>query len=590
MEKRLIPIGDLQEANGGLAVRQVIDAAEDKELAANMEIFGQIYPLLVKETAKGFVVVDGNKRLRALRLMKDPPAEVECLLNPEAEIGHGLSANVMRYAMNPMDKCDAFSKVVARGNSPADVARAFGIKTIEVTQALALANLSLSIKDRVRAGTVSEDAAEALTLVNDTKLQEKLLKTCGNDGFRIKEAIRNSKPMIRHALFEKQAYEVAGGAYIVDLFGVREDMDPVCADADIFWKLQEAEITERLAALQKDGWKKIVKFEGTLPHAAYNWAPTREVKKTDRATHTLRYSVHATGEFKIADYAEPDKVAKKGKKAKEVAKPAATPPAQPSRPESYAGDGVRAFPTALTAELAYHRGCQVKEAIAWNKDNLGLRTLAYMLIVKEVGAQTSIKGPGSISWADSPVDAGEIADMPALDNALSAFNKVAKLRQQNGGTKLWARLAAATRDELIEILTCVAAGVFDGKTLGSWDLGQRILAERPIDGRKTFEPNSDFWARTSKGYMIAQLSAVAGRSLNATMRADLAAMKADELAEMLGRWFTNPEKIGANQLGLAGNAVPAEILKRFKAWVPHALELPSEAAARKAQTAAGEAA
>lgn len=582
MDVRSFRLDELQPSNGGLAVRQGNDETGIKELAANIEVFGLIQPLLVKETGKGVVIVEGNRRWRALKLLKDPPARVDCIVDPTAGVGHALSANTMRADMNPMDRYDAFSKLVAAGHAPLELARAFGVKLRHVEQILALAALAPSIKDKVRAGKVSEDTAEALTLVRDHVLQEKLLKSCGDSDYRIVEAIRNGKPLLRNALFDKEQYKIAGGALAIDLFEGPMDVEGICLDDAVFWKLQNEAIKERVGALQKEGWKDVVKFDGKMARAAYNWPALRDVKKADRGKHTLRYSVEPDGGFNLSDYAEPDKPAKRVA-AKAAEKNHTTPAA---RPESFAGDGVRAFPQALTAELAYQRGCQVKEAIVTGARLLGLRALVYMLIIKQKNSDRAyIAGPGDLAWSGSVVE--DVDDeMPGFVAAETAYDKIAKLPP----AQIWDRLAKCSQVELTELLTYVSAAVFDGKMLGSWDLGRRILAEKPIDGRNTFIPDAIFWAQTSKGYMMAQLAAVCGKSLTADAKASLAAMKAGDLAELLGRWFTAPEKITSHQLGgtnggtAAANlpkTIPVELQKKFKAWVPHALELPTEAEARK---------
>src|SRR5579871_6570023 len=103
MDVREIPIEQLENSNGGLAVRHVADGHADKALAANIAAFGLIQPLLVRPLLNRFAVVDGNRRLIALRAQKEPPATVKCVVDPAAGIGHGLSANTIRADLNPMD-------------------------------------------------------------------------------------------------------------------------------------------------------------------------------------------------------------------------------------------------------------------------------------------------------------------------------------------------------------------------------------------------------------------------------------------------------------------------------------------------------
>ncbi len=576
MEVQQLKLSELQAGKGALMVRQVGAGDGIKELAANIERFGLIQPLLVTRNGAGYVVVDGNRRLAALRALKRPPETVDCVVKEDAGIGHGLSANTMRAEMNPMDRYDAYAKLVAQGLGAAEVAQAFGVKAKEVEQILALAALAPSIKDRVRQGKVSFDTAKALTIAGDHQTQERLLKRHGDYAWQIREALKKGAPDLRHALFDPKEYEAAGGKVLVDLFSRHENDggERLAADPELFWKLQQPAIDAKVAALQKQGWKAVVRDENRYPNGYWNWPSTRGMKKADRANHTLRYRVHSDGRFEVVGRAEPARGAKPKKKNAGDGTDTNSF-GRPVPPESFAGEEIRPFPQQLTWELQYQRGCQVKEAIASGFNRLGLRTLLYLLITQETGSDRQYaEAAGDLRWSDAAVEEADAAKMPGYDQAEKRFSEMSRRKNAD----LWARLAMLGEAELTELLNYAAAAIFDGRK-ASWNLGRLILAEQPIDGRSTFTPDEEFWGKTTKAYMLAQLGAVMGEGV----AKKLGGTKTAELAKLMGKWFTRPEEVTWQAFG-QGQPRPlgAELVRKFKSWVPAALALPTAEEAKAA--------
>lgn len=573
---RDIPLDQLHISNGGLAVRHGVDSADDKALAANIAIVGLIQPLLVRPVATGgFAVVEGNRRLVALRAQKTPPTTACCIVDPKAGLFHGLSANEIRAALNPIDRCDGFSAMVRQGFTVPEVARAFSLKQREVEQSLALSGLAPAIKDKVRAGKLAEETAQALTLAKDHGTQERLLKQCGDNDHAIRAAIHKAHPLLGNALFDPKEYAVAGGTFVVDLFSDGEDVDQICADDAVFWKLQNAAIDEKVKALASQGWKIVLRQEGDLPPAYRHWPAPTQVKKSDRKFHTMRYTVDADGFYTELNYAEPAKGhKKKAEPASSAGAAQSQTPTQTTAPDAFAGEGVRPFSQGLAMRLAAHRGFQIKEAICANDSGLALRLLCWMLITRD-GRNNQVMGAGSIAWAPVPIDGKETGDdaMNHYEAHETVYTGFAEFAEDNTA-KLWDALAKCEEDELGSILIYVAAAAFDSRKPGSWDLGARILAEEPIPGRATFKPDKAFWESTSKGYMVAEIAKVLSDRLTVDARKALAAMKAPDLIALCAKWFTRPEHIDLTQLGLAEKLVPADLQQRFRAWVPHALELP----------------
>lgn len=579
MKVENIKLAELEMPKGGLLVRQAGKADGIEQLAANIAAFGLIQPLLVTRAGAGktkkarFVVVDGGRRLAALKLLEKPPATVPCLVNLDAGVEHGLSANTQRQAMNPMDLSDAFAKMIAADHKPAAIAAAFSMKTREVEQHLALARLSPQIKEKVREGKVALEAAQALSMAPDHKMQEQLLKRhSGHQGWAIRQALKEDAPQIRYALFDAKEYEKAGGTYLVDLFfNPQEDVDDagtakICADSKLFWSLQQPAIEAKIETLKGEGWKAVDRTDGYIN--SYNWPKRGAVKKAERENHTLLYSIHPSGQLEVSDRAKPDAKASKSGSSKKGSGKQGNLPERDVEPEANAGEGLRAFTQALTIELRYRRSLQVKEAIDSSIGGLGPRILLFMLITHD--SDRGQGGAGSLHCGASRIEGDDMKLMDSFGSSEKEWRELFRLQR----AELWARISDLLDNQVDGMLVHAAARVFSGQAT-SWQLGQLILATNQIPGRTVFTPDEEFWRRTPKPYMVAQLRAIAGDKAAKTW----GKQKTGDLAQRMGDWFTNPEKIDADKFG---QPITPEMVAAFKAWVPAALIVPT---AEEAQAA-----
>lgn len=565
-----IKLADLDLPKGGLQVRQAkSDGIE--QLAANIEAFGLIQPLLVTRSGAGktkkirYIVIDGGRRLTALRSLDKPPATVPCLVNLDAGVEHGISAN-LHEPTNPMDLSDAFAKMIAAEHKPAAIAAAFSMTGRQVEQHLALAKLSPQIKAKVREGKVSWETAQALTVAGDHQTQERLLKRHGNYGHMIRRALTDDAPQIRHALFKPAEYEKASGGYVVDLFS-REAGDgtgaKICADSKLFWSMQQPAIDAKIEALKAEGWKAVERHDGYLD--TWKWPKRGSVKKAEREGFTIFYGISNAGQFKVEDYARPDTKAAKGTKAATKSRGSDDQAELKSAaPEADAGEGQRAFTQGLTHDLRYLRGLQVKEAIQGGLGGLqlGLGVLLFMLITHDSRRGGAVAA-GHLVCGASEVQKEHLPLMPSFADTDAEWKELFKLQRAG----LWKRIGELDDRQLDGLLVHAAARIFSGQAT-SWHLGQLVLADNAVHGRTVFTPDEDFWKRTPKPYMVAQLKAIAGEKAAKLW----GKQKTGDLAMKMGQWFTEPEKLTTESFGAE---VTPDIISAFKMWVPAALKIPT---------------
>lgn len=152
--------------------RRVIDKGGIESLAASIAADGLLQNLIVRKKGKRFEIISGERRYRALKLLRERgtlkadhpvPVEVRGVSDGDA-VRLATVENTQREALPPIDEAEAFAAMVAAGSEIADIAAKVGISEATVRRRLAIASLCDEAKQAVRDGAIGLSVAEALTL------------------------------------------------------------------------------------------------------------------------------------------------------------------------------------------------------------------------------------------------------------------------------------------------------------------------------------------------------------------------------------------------------------------------------------------
>jgi ParB/RepB/Spo0J family partition protein len=235
-----------------------------KELAASIEAHGLILPLAVRDIGDGgYQVVDGNRRLEALKMLakrkklaKDASIAVNVI---EADDGKAreasLAANIVREPLHPVDQFEAFAALAAAGQTAAQIAGRFGITERHVRQRMALGALHPDIRAEWRKGKIDQHSAEAFTIARDTVEQKKAFEELKKKGHLYAHMIRSrlgANQDVAGALraIGLDAYRAAGGSVIEDLFGDNN----VIGDPDLVRRLYAEALKAECDRYLAQGW------------------------------------------------------------------------------------------------------------------------------------------------------------------------------------------------------------------------------------------------------------------------------------------------------------------------------------------------
>lgn len=160
-------------------VRRTPDAQGVEALAASIAAHGLLQNLVVRQkprTKTRYLVTAGGRRLAALRQLveagtipADHPVECQLIDGPATETS--LAENHGQAPMAPVDAFEAFARLREGGLEVRDIARRFGLTERVVHQSLRLGDLAPELREALRAGHLSLDAARAFAKRTDRGVQ-----------------------------------------------------------------------------------------------------------------------------------------------------------------------------------------------------------------------------------------------------------------------------------------------------------------------------------------------------------------------------------------------------------------------------------
>ncbi len=175
--------------------RQQFGDAALEELVASIKEKGILQPLVVRKEGDGFIVVAGERRLRAARKagLKQIPVLVKDVASDEA-FELALIENIQREDLNPIEEANAYQRLLDASDYTQEVlARRLGKNRSTIANTLRLLRLSSSHQQLLIDGTLSPGHARCLLCVDDTDAREGLARRIVDEGLNVREAERAAK-------------------------------------------------------------------------------------------------------------------------------------------------------------------------------------------------------------------------------------------------------------------------------------------------------------------------------------------------------------------------------------------------------------
>ena len=147
-----------------------------EELAASIKEKGIITPITVKADKKGYILIAGERRLRASTLIKkkEIPAYIIELTNDSEMMELALIENIQRESLNAIEESEAYAVLQGKFSlSQSKIAITVGKSRTTITNALRLLQLPIQVKKSISDNRISAGHGRAILAM---KTESEMLK------------------------------------------------------------------------------------------------------------------------------------------------------------------------------------------------------------------------------------------------------------------------------------------------------------------------------------------------------------------------------------------------------------------------------
>ncbi|HZK02437.1 MAG TPA: ParB/RepB/Spo0J family partition protein [Anaerovoracaceae bacterium] len=183
-----IPISSI--INNPNQPRKVFSDKELDELCNSIKEFGVIQPIIVKKTSSGYLIIAGERRVRAATLAgldKVPAIVREADAKDMALIA--IVENVQREDLNYIEEAMAYKCLVEEhGLSQSEIARRVGKQQSTISNKIRILSLPDDIRTALSTNNLTERHARALLKIQDDQQREKLLNRIIDHSLNVRQS------------------------------------------------------------------------------------------------------------------------------------------------------------------------------------------------------------------------------------------------------------------------------------------------------------------------------------------------------------------------------------------------------------------
>jgi len=197
MSHEVIQYLELKRIGFALQVRRNVDDAVVQAMAASLKVVGQLQPVRVRRVDNEPVVVDGELRCRAAKLLgwDEIAAIIEGRELCAAEVTQRqLISNCQRKGLTPLEIAHVMEELMrASGWNASELAAGLGFSNATVSRLLALLSLPETIQEKVQSGAVPASTAYEISKVADPVKQVAMARAAANGDLTRDDASARAK-------------------------------------------------------------------------------------------------------------------------------------------------------------------------------------------------------------------------------------------------------------------------------------------------------------------------------------------------------------------------------------------------------------
>jgi ParB family chromosome partitioning protein len=246
--------------------RNSVSSEGIKQMSAMLLSQGQINPLVVSKTEDNqYTVHAGGRRLRGFWLLREQGKIKEDFavqvreVDPSVAIDISLVENLSQEPMHPVDEFLAFRRLADKGQSPEQIAKAFGCKVLHVKRRMKLGEVHSDLLAQFREGNVTLDQIMALASCDDQQRQLQAwntLPTWQRSDHQIRQHLAEDQVPAdddRVQLVGLDNYLQAGGSVRTDLFS-EDGRGELLTDVGLLEMLVSEKLEAAAEQLRGEGW------------------------------------------------------------------------------------------------------------------------------------------------------------------------------------------------------------------------------------------------------------------------------------------------------------------------------------------------
>lgn len=183
--------------------RSVFDAESIKELAQSIEEHGVIQPVIVKKAIDGFVLVAGERRVRASKVagkLKVPAIVRDYNAKYLSELA--ILENLQREDLTPIEEAIAFKNILTNSKiTHAELGKRVGKSRTYITNIVGLLKLPAIVMEDVNAKRLTMGHARALSKIDDFEI----IMEIRDEILSLNLSVRDVESIIRDRYRKKQS-------------------------------------------------------------------------------------------------------------------------------------------------------------------------------------------------------------------------------------------------------------------------------------------------------------------------------------------------------------------------------------------------
>lgn len=168
--------------------RSVFDEEMLQELADSIKEVGVLQPVVVRETASGYELIMGERRLRASKLAGRTHLPVIIRGTDDTDLlRDALLENLHRAQLNPLEEAAAYQQMLEDFScTQEELSRRIKRSRPQISNTIRLLRLPAGVQRRVAAGVLSAGHARALLMLEDAAAQERLAQRIVAEGLSVR--------------------------------------------------------------------------------------------------------------------------------------------------------------------------------------------------------------------------------------------------------------------------------------------------------------------------------------------------------------------------------------------------------------------